>query len=68
MEAGLNTPLDPLAIATEVAADALLASKVYLASVLVIGEAGFLEHTYLDHLAGYLGLVQISSSNWRMKL
>ena len=56
METELNTPLDPQAIATEVAGDTLLASEVYLASVLVIGNAGFLERTYLDHLAEYLGL------------
>ncbi len=56
MEVELRTPLDPQAIAAEVADDALLASEVYLASALAIGEAGFLERTYLDHLAGHLGL------------
>lgn len=56
METELRTPLDPQAIAADVAGDALLASEVYLASALVIGEAGFLERTYLDHLANHLGL------------
>jgi uncharacterized membrane protein YebE (DUF533 family) len=56
VEAELETPLDPQTIAAEVAGDALLASEVYLASALVIGEAGFLERTYLDHLAEHLGL------------
>lgn len=56
VEAELHTPLDPQQIAAEVAGDALLASEVYLASALVIGEAGFLERTYLDHLAERLGL------------
>lgn len=56
VEQELHSPLDPQAIATEVAGDALLASEVYLASALVIGEAGFLERTYLDHLAEHLGL------------
>jgi len=56
METELRTPFDPQAIAAEVADDALLASEVYLASALVIGKAGFLERTYLDHLADHLGL------------
>ncbi|WP_321528601.1 tellurite resistance TerB family protein [Sedimenticola selenatireducens] len=56
VEAELHTPLDPQAIAAEVAGDKLLASEVYLASALVIGESGFLERTYLDHLAEHLGL------------
>lgn len=56
VEAELESPLDPQTIAAEVAGDALLASEVYLASALVIGEAGFLERAYLDHLADHLGL------------
>lgn len=56
MEQELNAPLDPRAIAAEVAGDKLLASEVYLASALVIGEAGFLERSYLDQLATELGL------------
>ncbi|MCK9533428.1 MAG: tellurite resistance TerB family protein [Pseudomonas sp.] len=56
MEAQLNAPLDPQAIAREVADDPLLASEVYLVSALVIGDAGFLERSYLDRLAEQLGL------------
>ncbi len=56
MEAELNAPLDPGAIAAEAGGDKLLASEVYLASALVIGEAGFLERSYLDQLATELGL------------
>ncbi|WP_273439731.1 tellurite resistance TerB family protein [Sedimenticola selenatireducens] len=56
VETELHTPLDPQVIAAEVAGDKLLASEVYLASALVIGESGFLERTYLDHLAEHLGL------------
>lgn len=56
IEMQLNAPLDPQAIASQVAGDALLASEVYLASVLVIGNADFLERSYLDHLAEHLDL------------
>jgi uncharacterized membrane protein YebE (DUF533 family) len=52
----LRTPPDPRSIAADVAGDALLASEVYLASALAIGEAGFLERAYLDGLAEHLGL------------
>ena len=43
-------------LAADVAGDALLASEVYLASALAIGETGFLERVYLDGLAEHLGL------------
>ncbi|MCW8902701.1 tellurite resistance TerB family protein [Sedimenticola sp.] len=56
METELNLPLDPRSIAAEVGGDKLLASEVYLASALVVGEAGFLERSYLDQLATELGL------------
>ncbi len=56
VEAELQAALDPQGIAAEVAGDALLASEVYLASALVIGEATFLERAYLDRLADCLGL------------
>lgn len=56
VEDQLRTPLDPISIAADVAGDALLASEVYLASALVIGETGFLERAYLDGLAVHLGL------------
>jgi uncharacterized membrane protein YebE (DUF533 family) len=56
VEAELRQPLDPHAIAADVADNPLLASEVYLASALVIGEAGFLERAYLDRLAETLAL------------
>jgi uncharacterized membrane protein YebE (DUF533 family) len=56
VEAELQQPLVPHAIAADVADNPLLASEVYLASLLVIGEAGFLERAYLDHLAETLAL------------
>jgi uncharacterized membrane protein YebE (DUF533 family) len=56
VEDELRQQLDPQAIAADVAGDPLLASEVYLASSLVIGEAGFLERAYLDRLAENLGL------------
>lgn len=56
IETQLSAPLDPQAIASEVAGDPLLASEVYLASVLVIGSADFLERSYLDRLAEHLNL------------
>jgi len=56
IEDQLRTPLDPRSIAADVAGDALLASEVYLASALAIGETGFLERAYLDGLAEHLGL------------
>jgi len=56
VEAELRQPLDPHAIAADVAGNPLLASEVYLASSLVIGEAGFLERAYLDRLAETLAL------------
>jgi uncharacterized membrane protein YebE (DUF533 family) len=56
VEAELQQPLVPHAIAADVAGNPLLASEVYLASLLVIGEAGFLERAYLDHLAETLAL------------
>lgn len=56
VEDELRQPLDPHAIASDVAGDPLLASEVYLASSQVIGEAGFLERAYLDRLAATLGL------------
>jgi uncharacterized membrane protein YebE (DUF533 family) len=56
VEDELQQQLDPQAIAADVAGDPLLASEVYLASSLVIGEAGFLERAYLDRLAENLGL------------
>ena len=56
IEDQLRTPLDPWSIAADVAGDALLASEVYLASALAIGETGFLERAYLDGLAEHLGL------------
>jgi uncharacterized membrane protein YebE (DUF533 family) len=43
VEAELQPPLVPRAIAADVAGNPLLASEVYLASLLVIGEADFLE-------------------------
>jgi len=56
VEAELQQPLVPHAIAADVAGNSLLASEVYLASLLVIGEADFLEQAYLDHLAETLAL------------
>jgi uncharacterized membrane protein YebE (DUF533 family) len=56
VEKELSAPLDPQAIADEVAGDPRMASEVYLASSLVIGKADFLERAYLDHLAEHLGL------------
>ena len=56
IEDQLRTPLDPRSIATHVAGDALLASEVYVASALAIGETGLLERSYLDGLAEHLGL------------
>lgn len=56
IENQLRTPPDPRSIAADVAGDALLASEVYLASELTIGETGFLERAYLDGLAEHLGL------------
>jgi len=56
VEAELQSALDPQGIADEVAGDALLASEVYLASVLMMGDANFLERAYLDRLADCLGL------------
>jgi len=56
VEAELRQPLDPYAIAADVAGNPLLASEVYLASLLVIGEADFLERAYLDRLAENLAL------------
>jgi uncharacterized membrane protein YebE (DUF533 family) len=56
VEAELRQPLVPHAIAADVAGNPLLASEVYLASLLVIGEADFLERAYLDHLAETLAL------------
>lgn len=56
IEDQLRAPLDPRSIAADVAGDALLASEVYLASALAIGETGFLERAYLDGLAEHLGL------------
>jgi len=56
IEDRLRTPLDPRSIAADVAGDALLASEVYLASALAIGETRFLERAYLDGLAQHLGL------------
>jgi uncharacterized membrane protein YebE (DUF533 family) len=56
VEAELRQPLDPHAIAADVAGNPLLASEVYLASLLVIGEADFLERAYLDRLAENLAL------------
>lgn len=56
IEDQLRTPLDPRSIAADVAGDALLASEVYLASALAIGETGFLKRAYLDGLAEHPGL------------
>jgi uncharacterized membrane protein YebE (DUF533 family) len=56
IETELRAPLDPQSIAADVAGDALLASEVYLASALVVGEAGYLERAYLDGLAEHLSL------------
>lgn len=56
VEDQLRTPVDPISIAADVDGDALLASEVYLASALVLGETGFLERAYLDGLAEHLGL------------
>jgi uncharacterized membrane protein YebE (DUF533 family) len=56
VEAELRQPLDLHAIAADVAGNPLLASEVYLASSLVIGEADFLERAYLDRLAETLAL------------
>lgn len=56
VENELRAPLDPAAIAGAVGHDGLLASEVYLASALVVGEAGFLERAYLNQLADSLGL------------
>ncbi len=56
VEAELRQPLDPHAIAADVAGNPLLASEVYMASLLVIGEADFLERDYLDRLAENLAL------------
>jgi len=56
VERELASPLDPAGLAAEVGDDALLASEVYLATVLVIADAGFLERAYLDQLATSLKL------------
>ena len=56
VETELRTPLEPEAIAVEVAGDPRMASEVYLASALIVGEADFLERAYLDRLAEHLRL------------
>lgn len=56
VEAELNAPLDPQAIARDVGGDEMLASEIYLASALIVGEAGFLERAYLNQLGDSLGL------------
>ena len=56
VDAELRKPLDPQAIAADVGGNGLLASEVYLASALVVGETGFMERAYLDGLAQHLGL------------
>jgi uncharacterized membrane protein YebE (DUF533 family) len=56
VERELASPLDPAGLAAEVGDDELLASEVYLATALVIADAGFLERAYLDQLATSLKL------------
>ena len=56
IEDQLRMPLDPRSIAADVAGDAMLASEVYLARALAIGETGFLERASVDGLAEHLGL------------
>jgi uncharacterized membrane protein YebE (DUF533 family) len=56
VERELSSPLDPQAVAAEVGGDPILASEVYLATALVIADAGFMERAYLDQLAVSLGL------------
>lgn len=56
VEQELSSPLDPKAVAAEVGDDPVLASEVYLATALVVADAGFMERAYLDQLAVHLGL------------
>jgi uncharacterized membrane protein YebE (DUF533 family) len=56
VEAELDSPLDPAALAAEVGNDPVLASEIYLASALVVADAGFMERAYLDRLAQSLNL------------
>lgn len=56
VEQELASPLDPNAFAAEVGDDPVLASEVYLATALVVADAGFMERAYLDQLAQSLKL------------
>lgn len=56
LDAELQRPLDPQAIAAEAAGNELLASELYLASALMITEVDFLERAYLDRLGDCLNL------------
>ena len=55
LDAELNKPLDPVAVAAE-ATSPEMAAEMYLASVLLVDEEHFMERAYLDELARQLKL------------
>lgn len=55
LDAELNKPLDPAAVAAE-ATSPEMAAEMYLASVLMVDEEHFMERAYLDELARQLKL------------
>lgn len=55
LEAEINRPLDPAAIASA-ASTPEMAAEMYLASLLVVDEEAFMERAYLDELARQLKL------------
>lgn len=55
LQAELQRPLDPAQVA-RAAQSPEMAAEMYLASLLVVDEEGFMERTYLDELARRLGL------------